>query len=120
MNSGILLWKGRGLDIKNDLLPRVKPITQFLRGNAQHELKDELKTRLIATVRVHVERAIARTKKKQIILQSKFQLSMSLNLNKIWVICSYLVNFLSPFTAQKNWSRKVPLKVFCKNGSLEI
>ena len=64
MNSGILLWKGRGLDIKNDLLPRVKPITQFLRGNAQHELKDELKTRLIATVRVHVERATARTKKK--------------------------------------------------------
>ena len=76
-------------------MPGVKLNTPpFLRGNAQVELKDEPKTRHIASVRVHAVRAIASIKNYRT-LTSTFQL-------KIWVICNYLGNFLSPLIAEKS------------------
>ena len=53
----------RRFDIEDDLPPGVKlNILPFLWGNAQLELKDELKTRRTASVRVHIERPTARVK----------------------------------------------------------
>ena len=54
---------------------------------------DEIQTRHIAAVRLHVERAIKRVKNFNI-LQITFQISMAPELDKIWIICCYLVNFL--------------------------
>lgn len=52
-----------GFDIGNNLPAGVKlNIPPFCRGNAKLELKDELKTRSIASVRVLVERPIIRAK----------------------------------------------------------
>lgn len=58
-------------------------------------------------VRVHVERAIERVKNYRI-LQSVFQLSMAPYLNKIWVICSYLIIFLPQLIPHKDeWNKKI-------------
>ena len=64
-------------------------------------LQEELETRRITSFPVHVERAIERVKNYRI-LQTVFQLSMAPELNKIWVICCYLVNFLSPLITDKD------------------
>ena len=74
-------------------------IPPFLDGKPQLTIEKEIETRRIASVRVHVERAIERIK-YYIILQQTSQLSIAADLNKIWIICCYLVNFLSPFIAQ--------------------
>ena len=76
-------------------------IPAFLNGKPQLRLEEELETRKIASVRVHVERAIERVKNYRI-LQTVYHLSMAPELNKIWVICCYLVNFLPPLIANKD------------------
>lgn len=90
----------RGFDIEEDLPDGVTlNIPAFLKGKTQLDLGEELETRRIASVRVHVERAINRVKNFRI-LQSIFPLSMAPDLNKVWLICCYLVNFLPPLIAQ--------------------
>ena len=58
-------------------------------------IEEETKTRRIASARIHVEQAIARIKNFKI-LSTVFPISMAADLNKIWVICCYLSNFLPP------------------------
>ena len=90
----------RGFDIQGDLPEGVSlNIPPFLEGKNQLSLQKEIETRRIASVRVHVERAIERIKNYRI-LQTKFQLSMASDLNKIWVTCCYLVNFLPPLIVE--------------------
>ena len=49
----------RGFDIENEMPPGVGlNIPPFLDGAPQLSLQDEVKTRKIASLRVHVERAI--------------------------------------------------------------
>lgn len=59
-------------------------------------MEEETETRIIASVRIHVERAIERTKNYRI-LQGRYPANMIAELNKIWVICCYIVNFFPPF-----------------------
>ena len=102
LEPGGSLMADRGFNIEEDLPDGVNlNIPAFLNGKAQLELHDELETRRIASVRVHVERAINRVKNFRI-LQSIFQLSMAQDLNKVWVICCYLVNFLPPLIDQND------------------
>ena len=83
----------RGFAIEESLPSGVTlNIPPFLRDNPQLSTEDEAKTRKIASVRVHVERAIRRVKTYQI-LQNTLPLSMAADFNKIWVICCYLTNF---------------------------
>ncbi|XP_057302699.1 uncharacterized protein LOC130636867 [Hydractinia symbiolongicarpus] len=97
---GDSLMADRGFDIEEDLPDGVTlNIPAFLKGKTQLDLGEELETRRIASVRVHVERAINRVKNFRI-LQSIFPLSMAPDLNKVWVICCYLVNFLPPLMEQ--------------------
>ena len=76
----------RGFEVE-DLLPEGVSlnIPPFLDGEPVLTLKKEQETRRIASVRVHVERAIARIKHYRI-LQQTYQLSMAADLNKIWII----------------------------------
>ncbi|XP_057291809.1 uncharacterized protein LOC130614396 [Hydractinia symbiolongicarpus] len=100
LEHGDSLMADRGFDIEEDLPDGVTlNIPAFLKGKTQLDLGEELETRRIASVRVHVERAINRVKNFRI-LQSIFPLSMAPDLNKVWVICCYLVNFLPPLIAQ--------------------
>ncbi len=73
----------RGFELENDFPQGVKlNIPPFLYWREQLDLTDEIQTRCIASVRVHVERAIERVKNYKI-LQTIFKLSMALELNKI-------------------------------------
>ena len=91
----------KGFTIEEDLPPATYlNIPPFLRDHASLTLEEEVATRQIASVRVHVERAIRRIKTFRI-LKTIFPISMSADLNKIWIICAYLTNFLPPLIAVK-------------------
>ena len=91
----------RGFELYDDLPTGVSlNIPPFLDGKAQLDLMEENDTRRIASVRVHVERAIERVKNFRI-LQTKFSITMAAELNKIWITCSYLVNFLPQLVPDK-------------------
>ena len=95
----------RGFEIE-DLLPNnvTLNIPPFMDDRPQLSLEDEIKTRKIASVRIHVERVIRRIKTFRI-LQSTLPLSMAAEFKKIWVICSYLTNFLPPLIAEPGSSK---------------
>ena len=90
----------RGFEIE-DVLPEVVTlnIPPFLNDEPRLSLEDESKTRKIASVRVHVERAIRRFKTFQIV-HNILPLTMAADFNKIWVICCYLTNLLPPLMAE--------------------
>ena len=91
----------RGFTLEDDLPEGISlNIPPFLNGEPQLSLSSENETRQIASVRVHVERAIERVKNFKI-LQSTFPLSVAPELNNIWVICNYLVNFLPQLVPDK-------------------
>ena len=64
-------------------------------GKEQLSLEEELETRSIASVRIHVERAIERIKNYRI-LQGVIPNRLHSQLDQIWFICSNLTNFLPP------------------------
>ena len=70
-------------------------IPGFLNGNDQLTLEEEISTWKIASVRVHVERAISRTKNHRI-LHQVVPLTMAQDREKIWSVCSYLTLLFSP------------------------
>ncbi len=92
----------RGFDIESDMPNGVfLNIPPFLDGQPQLSAEDEAKTRKIASVRVHVERAIARIKNYRI-LQQVIPLTLADNLDQIWGVCSYLTLFLPPIIKENN------------------
>ena len=94
LEAGDSIMADKGFAIEEDLPTGVTlNIPPFLRGKEVLSAKEELETRQIAAVRIHVERAISRIKTFRI-LSSVFPLCMAPDLNKVWVICSYLTNFL--------------------------
>ena len=96
LEEGDQIMADRGFDIADDLPAGVTlNIPAFLSGDEQLTVKDEIATRRIASVRVHVERAISRIKNYRI-LHQVVPLTMSQDLDKIWTVCSYLTLFLPP------------------------
>jgi hypothetical protein len=101
LESGDDIMADRGFDIADDMPAGVGlNIPPFLNGASQLSLTAENDTRNIAALRVHVERAIQRIKSSGII-KNVFPLKMSSDLNKIWVICSYLTLFYPPLINDK-------------------
>ena len=99
LEEGDTIMADKGINIADDLLHGVSlNIPPFLRGKDSLTIEEEKETRKIATVRIHVERAIARINRFKI-FSTVFPLSMVAELNKIWVICAYLTNFLPPLIA---------------------
>ena len=90
----------RGFEIE-DVLPEgvTLNVPPFLNDEPRLSLEDESKTRKIASVRVHVERAIRRFKTFQIV-HNILPLTMAADFNKIWVICCYLTNLLPPLMVE--------------------
>ena len=102
LEGGDSVMADKGFDIEEELPTGVRlNIPPFLRGKEHLSIKEEVETRQIAAVRIHVERAISRIKTFRI-LKSVFPINMGSELNKIWVICSYLTNFLPPLIVENN------------------
>ena len=93
LEPGDTIMADRGFTLKDDLPISYPTLISRHFWESQYSLSSENETRQIASARVHVERATERVKNFKI-LQSTFPLSMAPELNKIWVMCSYLVNFL--------------------------
>ena len=87
----------RGFEIQ-DLLVSKKAslnIRPFMRCKDQLDPDDEDETRQIASVRIHVERAIERIKNFNILRQI-IPNTMAEDINKIWKVCAILTNFKGP------------------------
>ena len=96
VEEGGSIMADKGFEIADDLPKGVTlNITPFLRANDHLSIEDETETRQIASVKIHVERAVSRIKAFRI-LSAVYPLKLAPDLNKVWVICSYLPNFLSP------------------------
>ena len=96
------LLADRGFDIAEDLPDGVLlTIPPFLRGKEQLSAKEEAETRQIASVRIHVERAICRVK-TFCILNTVFPIAMAADVNKMWIICCYLIKFLPPIIGDES------------------
>ena len=100
LEEGDSVMADKGFDISDDLPHGVfvswcLNIPPFLRNKEHLDLQEEKETRQIGSVRIHVERAISRIKTFRI-LNTIFPICMAADLNKIWIICSYLTNFLPP------------------------
>ena len=103
--SGILelLEKGddcmadKGFNIKDLLEPIgvTLNIPPFLSDKAQVNEEEVENTQSVASVRIHVERAISRIKMYKIIT-NVVPLSLAGVLNKIWTVCCMLLLFQSP------------------------
>ena len=90
----------RGFDVE-DILPEgvTLNIPPFMIDEPRLPEEDEAKTRKIASVRIHVERAI-NTKTENFPNHTQYTSSKAAEFNKIWVICCYLTNLLPPLIAE--------------------
>ena len=101
LEPGDSVMADKGFAISDDLPPSTHlNIPPFLREKASFTIEEETETRHIASVRVHVERAIRRIKTFRI-LKTMFPISMAADLNKIWVVCAYLTNLLPPLITEE-------------------
>ena len=102
LEHGDSVMADKEFDIQNDLPDGVSlNIPPFLHGEQHLTLEDETEPRRIASIRIHVERAIVKIKTFRI-LSTIFPISMPAYLSKIWVICRYQSNFLPPLVVNKN------------------
>ena len=101
LEAGDQIMADRGFDIESELPAGVSlNIPPFLNGKDQLSLEEETSTRKIASVRVHVERAISRIKNYRI-LHQVLPITMAQDVDKIWTVCSYLTLFLPPLINEK-------------------
>ena len=92
--DGISVMADRGFTIKG-LLKEINVelnIPPFLEGRQQLPADEVKHGRQIASLRIHVERAIGRVKQFTI-LQGNFPLSMARQVNQIVCVCAWLTNF---------------------------
>ena len=67
----------------------------FLAGRDQLTAAEVKGSQLIASVCIHVERAIQRVKKFSL-LRNEIPLSFQGSVNQIWTVCCMLCNFMTP------------------------
>ena len=85
----------RGFDIQDDLTPLGVKLNMppFLRGKSQLDYKEMVETRRIASVRIHVERAMERIKNYHI-FDKVLSASLTDLANQIFFVCCF-VKFLA-------------------------
>ena len=91
---GISVMADRGFTVQDQLKPLNIDlnIPPFMEGRKQLPAEEVLKGRQIASVRIHVERAIGRIKNYSI-LKGTLPLSMARLANQIVCVCAWHVNF---------------------------
>lgn len=96
LEAGDNVMADRGFDIK-DILPAGVDLNlpPFKGTRAQLTAKEVEDTARIASVRIHVERAIGRIKNYHI-LDGVLPLSLAHVADQVFTVCSYLTNFLPP------------------------
>ena len=87
----------RGFDIQDDLTPLgVKiNIPPFLKGKQQFQSHELVESRRIASLRIHVERAMERIKNYHI-FDRTLPSSMTNVAEQTFFVCAVLTNFLPP------------------------
>ena len=95
-SPGDSVMADRGFTIEEDLKPLnvALNIPSFLRGRSQLNIAEVKESQTIASVRIHVERAIQRVKKFKI-LRNEIPLTLHGSVNQIWTVC-LLCNLLPP------------------------
>ena len=96
-SAGDSLMADRGFNIHDMLEPMQVHlnIPAFLSGISQLTKDEVRKSQTIASVRIHVERAIQRIKKFRQI-RNEIPLSLHGSINQIWTVACLLCNFMSP------------------------
>lgn len=74
-------------------------IPAFLDGKEQLDKEDVVMSQTIASVRIHVERVIARIKKFKV-LKTEIPLNLNGTINQIWTVACLLCNFMDPLIKQ--------------------
>ena len=97
LEKGDSVMADRGFNIQDDLTPLgVKVnIPPFLKGKAQLEPEELVETRRIASLRIHVERAMERIKNYHI-FDGTLSSSLSDIAEEIFFVCAVMCNFMSP------------------------
>ena len=87
----------RGFKIEEDLKPLGVNlnIPSFLEGRDQLSEREVIESQAIASVRIHVERAIERVKRFRQI-RNEIPLTLHGSVNQIWTVACLLCNFMSP------------------------
>jgi len=75
-------------------------IPPFLDGREKLTAAEVKEGQTIASIRIHVERAIQRVKKFKI-LSNVITLTLQGSINQIWTTCCFLCNFMSPLIKEK-------------------
>lgn len=94
--DGDSVMADKGFQIQ-DILPLVVNlnIPPFLGGNSQMSAEDVVRTQQIASVRIHVERAINKMKNFRI-WEGVVPLSLFGVVNQMWSVCAFLCNAQDP------------------------
>ena len=97
LEKGDSVMADRGFDIEEDLMLRGDSlnIPPFLHGKSQLSEKELIVTRRIASLRIHVERAMERIKNFHIFDKS-IPVSLTDIADRIFFVCCILTNFRSP------------------------
>ena len=102
IEKGDSIMADRGFDIQDMLTPlgvRVN-LPTFLKGKPQLEANELVETRRIASLRIHVERAMERIKNFHI-LDGTIPLSLTNVAEQIVFVCAMLTNYLPPLCSYK-------------------
>ena len=97
LEPGDSVMADKGFDIEEDLIPLgVKlNIPPFLRGKAQFNSHELVQTRRIASLRIHVERAMERIKNFHI-FDRTLPVTVTGIADRMFCVCCYLSNFHPP------------------------
>ena len=97
LEVGDSVMADKGFNIEEDLIPigvRLN-IPPFLRGKSQFSAKELIETRRVASLRIHVERAMERIKNYHI-FDRTLPVSLTNIADRMFYICCTLTNFLPP------------------------
>ena len=97
LEPGDSVMADRGFDIEENLILRGVSlnIPPFMRGKKQLSENEVVTTRRIASLRIHVERAVGRIKNYHI-FDRALPATMTTIADRIFFVCCVLTNFQSP------------------------
>ena len=97
LEPGDSIMADRGFDIQDDVTPLgvCVNIPPFLKGKAQFEASELVESRRIASLRIHVERAMEQIKNHHI-LDGTIPASLTNVAEQIFTVCCILTNFMPP------------------------